>query len=53
MHIATSTFADFATDMGASVANITGDVWPILLVVAGVPFGFYVVKKIIALVPKR
>lgn len=51
--IASGTVASFATDMGANVSSAVTSLWPILLVVAGVPFAFYVLRKIIALVPKR
>lgn len=54
MELASSTLlASFATDMGANVSDAVSSLWPILLVVAGVPFAFYVIRKIISLVPKR
>lgn len=54
MTLASSTqLASFGADMGANVSTAVGSLWPILLVVAGVPFAFYILRKIIALVPKR
>ena len=54
MTIASTTLiTGFATAMGAQVSSITTSIFPIVLVVAGVPFAFYVLRKIIALVPKR
>lgn len=54
MELASSTLLEsFATDMGANVSSAVSSLWPILLVVGGVPFAFYVLRKIIALVPKR
>lgn len=54
MELASSTLiASFATDMGANVSSAVSSLWTVLLVVAGVPFAFYVLRKIIGLVPKR
>lgn len=51
--VSAGTLATFATDMGANVSSAVSSLWPILLVVGGVPFAFYVLRKIIALIPKR
>jgi hypothetical protein len=40
-------------DITANVGGLITDNWVIIALVAGVPFGFYVIKKLIALVPKR
>jgi uncharacterized membrane protein len=39
-----------STDLFSSAGNLTGDLWPILVVAMGVPFGFYIIPKIIALI---
>jgi hypothetical protein len=42
-----------AADMLAYSGTLFTDLWPILLVVVGVPFGFYVVSKTISLFRKH
>jgi len=40
-------------DLMAYVGGIFSDVWIIVALAIGVPLAFYVIKKVIALVPKR
>jgi hypothetical protein len=44
---------DFATDLMANVSAVFTDVSPLLLLAVGVPFGIYIIRKVISLVPKR
>lgn len=54
MEIASSTLlASIGTDLGGVVSLTTTALFPLVLVVGGVPFAFYVLRKIIALIPKR
>jgi divalent metal cation (Fe/Co/Zn/Cd) transporter len=41
-----------STDLFASVGVFVGDLWPLLAVAMGVPLAFYIIKQVIALVPK-
>jgi hypothetical protein len=40
------------TDLFASVGTLTTDLWVIIALAIGVPLAFYVIKQVIALVPK-
>lgn len=44
---------EFTTDLVANVVELLADFGPLLLVVIGIPFGVYVIKKVISLIPKR
>jgi hypothetical protein len=44
---------DFGTDLMANVSAVFTDVSPVLLIAVGIPFGVYVIRKIISLIPKR
>ena len=44
---------DFTTDLTANISTVFTDVGPLLLITLGIPFGVYVIRKIISLVPKR
>jgi len=41
------------TDLMASAVGLLRSVWPLVLIAAGVPVGFYVAKKLIGLIPKK
>jgi len=41
------------TELMANVGYIFEDTWLLVALVAGIGFGFYIIKKLIALVPKR
>jgi hypothetical protein len=51
--IPSSTVATIGADLGANVSSTVASLWPVLLVVAAVPFAFYIIRKIITLIPKR
>ena len=40
------------TDMLANIGELTTDLWVLIALAIGVPLAFYVIKKLIALVPK-
>lgn len=40
-------------DISGYVGDLITDNWAVIALVVGVPFAFYVIKKLIALVPKR
>lgn len=40
------------TDMTANVGTLFADLWPLVAVIVGIPFGFYIIRKVIALIPK-
>jgi hypothetical protein len=40
------------TDLMAYVGGIFSDVWLVVALAIGVPLAFYVIRKVIALVPK-
>jgi len=44
---------DFVTSLTANVSTVFADVAPVILIAVGIPFGIYVVKKVISLIPKR
>jgi hypothetical protein len=44
--------AGVQTDMLANVGTLFTDLWLLLAVAIGVPLAFYVIRKVIALVPK-
>ena len=41
------------TDLFAQAYDIVQGSWPLLIVAIGVPLGFYIVRKLIGLMPKR
>jgi hypothetical protein len=40
------------TDVFAAVGTLTTDLWVLLAIAMGVPLAFYIIKQVIALVPK-
>jgi hypothetical protein len=40
------------TDMTAFAGTFMTDLWPVVALAVGVPLSFYIIKKVIALVPK-
>ena len=40
-------------DITAEVGGIFTDSWELLALIVGIPLGFYIIKKIIGLFPKR
>jgi len=48
---ATST-SDLLAAVGAVSTSVFDSAWPYLLVAAGIPLAFYIVKKLISLIPK-
>jgi hypothetical protein len=40
-------------DITAEVGGILTDSWEIIALVVGIPLGFYIIKKLIGLFPKR
>jgi hypothetical protein len=41
-----------ATDLLASTGTLFTDLWVIIALAVGIPLAFYVIRKVIALVPK-
>lgn len=41
-----------STDMLANVGTLTTDLWVLIALAIGIPLAFYVIRKVIALVPK-
>jgi len=41
------------TELMATVSNLFTDLWLLVALVAGIPFGIYIIRKLISLVPKR
>lgn len=39
--------SNLASPVGAAISTTTGGLWPIILIFMGVPFAFYVIKKIL------
>ena len=46
MFLALTIPANFITDLGASIGETFENLWPLLILVAGIPIGFYVLNKI-------
>lgn len=44
--------AGATADMVANVGTLFSDLWLLIVAVVGIPFAFYIVRKVIALVPK-
>jgi len=44
--------ANATTDMVANVGTLFSDLWLLIVAVVGIPFGFYIIRKVIALIPK-
>ncbi|MCK9393857.1 hypothetical protein M0Q03_03575 [bacterium] len=40
-------------DITAEVGGIFTDSWQVVALVVGIPLGFYIIKKVIGLFPKR
>lgn len=40
------------TDMTAFAGQFLTDLWPVVALAVGIPLSFYIIKKVIALVPK-
>ena len=43
----------FANDLTANISTVFSDVSPLLLIAVGIPFGVYIIKKVLSLIPKR
>ena len=41
------------TDLTENISTLTSDLWVVIALVIGIPLAFYVIKKVIALFPKR
>lgn len=44
--------ASLLAAVGAVSTGVFDSVWPYLLIAAGIPLAFYIVKKLIGLIPK-
>ena len=42
-----------STELVATVQNLFTDLWLLIVLVAGIPFGIYLIRKLVSLVPKR
>lgn len=40
------------TDLTASVGELATDLWPVIAIAIGIPLAFYVIKRLIGLMPK-
>ena len=43
----------FATGLTTNASAVFTDIGPLLLITLGIPFGVYVIRKVISLVPKK
>ena len=43
---------DFVADLTANISTVFTDVSPVVLIALAVPFGIYVIKQVIGLIPK-
>lgn len=50
---ASSTLASLLADVSAVAQPTITSIWPVVLIAAGVPFAFYLVHKLVGLIPKR
>ena len=41
-----------STDLFSSVGTLTNDLWVLIAIAIGVPLAFYIIKRVIGLVPK-
>ena len=44
---------DFVTGLTGNITTVFADLSPLVLVAVGIPFGIYVIKKALSLIPKR
>jgi hypothetical protein len=44
---------DAVADVTANIGTLVTDLWVVIALVVGIPLAFYVIKKVIALFPKR
>lgn len=42
-----------STELLAFAGNIFTDLWVLIVIAIGLPLGFYVIRKVIAIIPKR
>jgi hypothetical protein len=40
------------TDLTGYIGNLVTDSWVLIALVVGIPLGFYVIRRIVALIPK-
>jgi hypothetical protein len=45
--------AGLTTGLTDNASSLFGDIAPYLLIIVGIPFGVYVIKKVLSLIPKR
>jgi hypothetical protein len=43
----------FDTGLTTGLTTLFADISPLLLIAVGIPFGVYVIRKIISLIPKK
>ena len=43
----------FTTGLTTNIGTVFSDVGPLLLIAVGIPFGVYVIKKVLSLIPKK
>lgn len=53
MLFASTTVGDLLASVGSVSSDVFTNILPYLYVAVGIPLAFYIVKKIIALIPKR
>jgi hypothetical protein len=41
------------TDVTANIGTLVTDLWVLIALAMGLPFGFYIIKKLVSLLPKR
>jgi len=40
-------------DVTAQIGTLVTDLWVVIALIVGIPLGFYIIKKVIGLFPKR
>jgi len=45
--------ANIVTDISSSVANTIDNLWSIIILMVSIPLAFYILRKILAMFPKR
>jgi hypothetical protein len=40
-------------DLTSNASQILSDVWVLVALAIGIPLGFYIIKKVVALIPKK
>lgn len=44
---------DAVSDITANISTLVTDLWVVIALIVGLPLAFYVIRKVVALFPKR